>query len=72
MIGSVPPAFVQAEVDYRVRQIRDTYQPRVRSSVRRRRFARLLSWRRRTVPNPAALCAPTRPLGSPYHLAGRG
>jgi hypothetical protein len=72
MIGSVPPAFVQAEVDYRIQRIKDTYHPRTRSSVRRRRLAPFLSWRRRPVPNPAALSAPTLPLGAPYHLVGRG
>jgi hypothetical protein len=71
MIGSVPPAFVQAEVDYRIKQITDAYRPRVRSSVRRSRLLPLLRRRRRPVPNPAALAAPSLPLGAPYRLAGR-
>ncbi|HVU61323.1 MAG TPA: hypothetical protein VG899_08485 [Mycobacteriales bacterium] len=71
MIGSVPPAFMQAELDYRIQRIKDSYQPRVRSGVRRPRRRPLLSWRRRPVPNPAALSAPTLPLGAPYKLVGR-
>jgi hypothetical protein len=75
MIGSVPPAFMQAEVDYRIERIKNGYQPKTRSSVRRGRFASFLSRSRsrsrRPVANPAAVAAQTLPLGAPYHLAGR-
>ena len=73
MFGSIPPAFAAAEVEYRRQRIKDSYAAQTRPirPSRWRRAAARLNWRRRPVTSPAALCAPTLPLGAPYHFVGR-
>jgi hypothetical protein len=74
MIGGIHPAFAQAETDYRLQRIKDSYPRRTRRERQvRGGLAGLLNWGRR--PNPAPSPYPnTRPspAGAPHHLLGRG
>ncbi|HVW80094.1 MAG TPA: hypothetical protein VHB69_04035 [Mycobacteriales bacterium] len=74
----MPPAFMQAEVDFRIQHIKDAFpsedrRERVtrRSEPRRSRLAALLSWGRR--PNPATPSSPTGATGvvRAGHVLGR-
>jgi hypothetical protein len=68
MIGSVPPAFIQAELDYRVGQIKAGY-PRTTRSVRqprRHRFVAVLSWARRPWGQPSEPVTPSISVRAGY------